>query len=403
MAKKILAPRRRRTEAEVLGYTLPVFHDKGKSIYVDFYALDPALGTMRRKKYHLDRYVTKSLQKRNATTLICVLSEKLRNGWNPWCDASSDRHYTEIGTVLDRYTTYFEKTCRPRTRENYRSRVKIFREYNDSRHRPLKYAYEFDREFCIEFLDYILLDRDAGPRTRNNYKCWLSGFGAWMQERKYIEDNPAEGIPKISENPKKRQPLTKEMMRQLHRHLREEDRYFLLACLMEYYTFIRPTELSNLRIQDIRLKDKSIFVSKEYSKNKRDGYVGLNDTIIRLMLDLGILTLSGDLYLFGKHFRPSAKKEDADQFNKRWGLLRKRMGWGDEYQFYSLKDTGIRDLANSAGVVVARDQARHTDIATTNRYLGASRTVHSETQSFLGALEPVELTTDQARHPDGRE
>lgn len=57
------------------------------------------------------------------------------------------------------------------------------------------------------------------------------------------------------------------------------------------------------------------------------------------------------------------------------------------YMFYSLKDSGIRDLANAVGIVVARDQARHADISTTNKYLqGSSLTVHEETKHFEGHL-----------------
>ena len=67
--------------------------------------------------------------------------------------------------------------------------------------------------------------------------------------------------------------------------------------------------------------------------------------------------------------------------------MRKALKWGAEYQFYTLKDSGIRDLANSEGIVIARDQARHTDIATTNRYLsGREMKVAEETKHFRGAL-----------------
>ena len=387
MAKKNLSSKQRNTDADVLGYMLPVFHEKGKKVYVDFRCFDPALGVMRRKKYHLDRYKTKKERKLHADLLIATLTAKLRSGWNPWCDASTDRQFTEISEILDRYTEYVEKTCRERTQENYRSRVNVFREYNNCRYRPIKYAYEFDKTFVLEFLDHILLDRDAGARTRNNYKGWLSSLSEWMIGRKYINENPAEGIPKLHEDPKKRQPLSKEMMKALYAHLLEYDKHFLLACLFEYYTFIRPTELSNIRIDDIRIKEQKVFISAKFSKNKRDGYVGLNDTLIRLMLDLKIFGYPGTHHLFGKNFIPSGKKVDADIFNKRWVRMRTHLGWGDEYQFYSLKETGIRDLANSAGVVIARDQARHTDIATTNKYLGATTTVHPETQNFKGALE----------------
>ena len=60
----------------------------------------------------------------------------------------------------------------------------------------------------------------------------------------------------------------------------------------------------------------------------------------------------------------------ADMFNRRWADLRKELKFDNDIKFYSLKDSGIRDLSNSAGVVTARDQARHQDVATTNKYLG---------------------------------
>lgn len=386
MAKKILSQRRRNTDADVLGYTLPVYHDKGSKVYVDFSCFDPSRGELRRKKYHLDKYKSKRERRLYADLLISTLSLKLRSGWNPWCDATSDRQLTSFDEILDRYTDYVEKTCRARTQENYRSKANVLREYNHRRFHPIKYAYEFDKAFAVEFLDHILLDRDAGARTRNNYKSWLGSLSEWMMSRKYISDNIVEGIPKISEDPKKRQPLTKEMMRTLHSHLQEIDRHFLLACLFEYYTFIRPTELSNIRIDDLRLKERQVFISAKFSKNKRDGHVGLNDTLIKLMLDLGTFRHPGDSFLFGPRFMPSVRQADPDMFNKRWVQMRKKLGWGAEYQFYSLKDTGIRDLANSAGIVIARDQARHTDIATTNKYLGASANVHPETLDFKGAF-----------------
>lgn len=50
--------------------------------------------------------------------------------------------------------------------------------------------------------------------------------------------------------------------------------------------------------------------------------------------------------------------------------MRKELGFGSEYQFYSLKDTGITDLLNS-GVpsLSVRDQARHSELATTEKYI----------------------------------
>ena len=202
-----------------------------------------------------------------------------------------------------------------------------------------------------------------------------------------MEHNPVERIKSLPEDKKFRTALSKVDLERLHDYLNETNRHFLLACQMEYYTFIRPDELSNIRLRDINITDQKVFVSSTISKNRRDGMVGLNDSIIRLMIELEIFNHDSDCYLFGRDFKPSAKKADSRIFREYFNKVRAFLRFGKEYQFYSLKDSGIRDLANAAGIVVARDQARHTDISTTNKYLvGQDLTVHEETKHFKGGL-----------------
>lgn len=373
--------------SSLLGYRFPVFHDTASGCYVDFYAFDPITGKQQRKKIYLDKYKSKKEKKLHANIIISTLTQKLLSGWNPWCDVKRSRSFTPFRDVIDRYLEYVAKTGRKKTIQNYSSRCKILEEYNATRFQPITYAYQYTRDFVMEFLDWILLDRDNGPRTRNNYKGWCSALGEFMKDRKYIDENPAASIPKIPEDEKKRQPLSPSMVRQMQRHLAKEDPHFLLAVMMEYYTFIRPSELSAIRINDISIKEQRIFVSRDISKNKRDGYVGLNETLIRMMLELGVFSHPGDCYLFSRGFRPDIRKMGPDIFNKRWATMRKALKWGSEYQFYSMKDTGIRDLANAEGIVIARDQARHTDISTTNKYLGIDRNVHAETKRFKGEFD----------------
>ena len=259
------------------------------------------------------------------------------------------------------------------------------KEYIDSLVVPIKYAYQFDTSFCNDFIDYVYLDRESSPRTRNNYRGWLYGFAEFMVARNYISSNPVEHIKIIPEYDKYRKDLSEDMLQRMTTYLLEKDKPFYLACMMQYYTLIRPGELSRLKIKDISLKKQSVFVSKDFSKNHKDAEVGLNATIIHLMLDLQVLNNPGDYYLFGKGFLPNAERTGADQFNKRWKKMREALGWNDCYQFYSLKDTGIRDLANAQGVVVARDQARHRDITTTNKYI-QKHGVQTSTLHFKGGL-----------------
>lgn len=377
---------RTKTTSQLLGFTYPKLHT-GKNWYIDFYALDPATGEMRRKKFMLDGLDKVSQKRRKAAEIIEQIMRKLREGWNPWVNSQESRGFTTLQDCLDRYMEYVAKKSRSKTKHSYQSRVNILLQYLSSCVLPIKYAYQFDGAFINDYLDWLYLDRGVSERTRNNYRGWCYSFAEFLVSRKYIESNPVDSIPALNEKKKHRKDLSPKMLQQMRSHLKQNDKYFLLACLMEYYTFIRPTELSYLKVGDINLKDKTVFVSEDFSKNKKSAKVALNDTLIKLMIELEVLSKPTHFFLFGKNFRPAAERSNADQYNRRWKKMREALGWSDEYQFYSLKDSGIRDLANEQGVVVARDQARHSDVSTTNRYIQEhNMQVHDEAKSFKGAL-----------------
>ncbi len=370
----------------ILQFTYPRLHTK-KSWYVDFMSFDPGTGSMRRKKYMLDGIPKITDRRKRAAELIEALTKRLRAGWSPWVNVDDNRGYTPLADALERYEAHVERMDKYKTRKSYSSRLSVFREFLDSRILPPKYVYQYDAALVSDFLDWILLDRECGARTRNNYRCWCSSLAVFFIERRYITENPAERIKPLTQAPKKRQPLTESMLRRLSSYLAERDPRFLLACRMEYYTFIRPAELTQIRINDISVKEQSVFIPAEVSKNRRDGKVGLNDEILKLMIDTGVFNHPGEFYIFGKNMAPARERASSEIFRRKWNKLRAALRWGKEFQFYSLKDSGLRDLANSEGIVIARDQARHTDVSTTNKYLqGRDLPVHEETKHFNGLL-----------------
>lgn len=381
-ARKNFSPK-----SEVLGFTYPKLHT-GKSWYVDFTSLDPATGTMRRKKYMLDSIGKITDRRKRAQELIESLMSLLRSGWSPWVNVEDNRGYTLLEDALQKYEKWLEKQPKLKTRQSYGSKLNILRGYIKSLVIPPKYVYQFNTSFVTDFLDWLYLDREVSGRTRNNYRGWCSSLAEYFMEREYISANPVLKTKQVAEDAKKRQPLKPQMLQALRSHLlREGNKIFLLACMMEYYTMIRPTELVHIRISDISLKEQSVFVSAEFSKNKRDGKVGLNEEIIKLMLDIDLFKKPGNCYIFGDKLRSCETMASSEIFRREWKKVRKALRWSDDYQFYSLKDSGIRDLANAKGIVIARDQARHTDISTTNKYLqGRDMPVHNETKDFKGLL-----------------
>lgn len=370
--------------SDIVGYTPPTLH-KGVRWFVDFSAYDPARGLMRRKRYYITDNLSISAKKHRAAEIMEVLTKQLCQGWNPWLTNDESRGFVLFENCLERYSEYVDRMDRKRTRQSYSSKVNILKDFIAVQTNPIKYAYQFDVTFCTDFIDWIFLDRESSPRTRNNYRGWLYSLAEFLIARKHIKTNPVEHIRVMPEHEKFRKDLSPQMLKQMATHLNKVDKPFYLACLMQYYTLIRPGVMSNLKIGDISIKRQSVFVSKEFSKNHKDAEVGLNKIVIKLMLDLGIFNYPNDFYLFGSKFKPSKEKYGAYQFNIRWKAMRKALNWDDCYQFYSLKDSGIRDLANAQGVVVARDQARHSDISTTNKYI-QKHGVQQVTLNFEGNL-----------------
>lgn len=277
--------------SDLVGYTPPTLH-KGVRWFVDFSAYDPARGLMRRKRYYITDNLSISAKKHRAAEIMEVLTKQLCQGWNPWVTDDESRGFVYFDNCLERYLDYVDRMDRKKTRQSYRSRVNILREFITSQVNPIKYAYQFDIGFCNDFIDWIYLDRESSPRTRNNYRGWLYGLAEFLIARKHINTNPVEHIKVMPEHEKYRKDLTPEMLNQMSNYLCRNDKSFFLACLMQYYTLIRPGELSHLKVGDISLKKQTVFVSHEFSKNHKDAEVGLNKIIIKLMLDLEVFKLS---------------------------------------------------------------------------------------------------------------
>lgn len=294
--------------SDILSYTLPKLHT-GKTWYVDFMCYDPSEQKMKRKKYMLDGIEKITERRKRAADIIASVTSRLRSGWNPWVELSNSRQYAKVDAVLELYEKYLRKlfdtkAIKENTYLDYNKRIRVLKEYMQKHAMPILYIYQFNLSYISDFLDYILMDRDSSARTRNNYKVWLSSFCSWLVEKQYMEVNPCEHIKALKEEPKRRDALSPSDLRKLKDYLEKHNRHYLLVCRMVYYTFIRPEELTRIRLKDIYLKEQKIYIGGDISKNRKDAMVGLNDELIKLMIDLDVFKHDGDCYLFSKNFMP---------------------------------------------------------------------------------------------------
>ena len=362
----------------IISYSYPKMYS-GKEIFVAFTAYDPALGKMRRKKIKLNHIAKSSERRKFANDLILRLSEKLRQGWNPWIEADDNMAYHCFDDVMDRYHDYLLKmydddNLRKETIDGYLSKLRVMKSFNADRKLPIIYIYQFDRNFVVDFLDYVYMDLGNTPRTRNNYLNWLSSLGSWLQQHQYKKDRITAGITcfKRCGRDKDRTVISDVDMRRLHDYLVTRNKHYLLACYILHYVLIRPREMSYLQLKDFHLKNQTIFISGKFSKNRKNAVVTLPAKVIHLMVELNVFDSPDTYYLFSENFRPGKERRSEKTFRDYWTRrIRKDLHFGEKYKFYSLKDTGITNMLRTCDVVTVRDQARHSSILITDIYTPA--------------------------------
>lgn len=149
---------------EILSFTYPRLHT-GLCWFISFYAFDPAKGAMRRKRIKINSVGTSAEKRRYAAQVCHRLSAKLETGWNPWVEAEADYSYKLFADALNQYRTYINKqlndeVLRKSTIHGYMSSAGILERWNNESPAPIGYVYQFDRSFCVRFLDYVYLGRE---------------------------------------------------------------------------------------------------------------------------------------------------------------------------------------------------------------------------------------------------
>lgn len=361
---------------DINGY-LPARLVEGAKWYIEFYCFDPDLDAMRRKRLYVPFISPKTERRKYAQEMIRNVNTRLSSGWNPFLRLSDPKEYTVFKDVCEAYARYqlqlsVSDERRKKTYYGYTSMLSTFRKWNDEQPKPVVFIYQLKRSVIDEFLDWLWISEQKTARTRDNYLSFFRTFCKWMQSKGYISEDPTAGLQMVQGKrkvEKNRAVIPKEEMLRLRAYLEKNDRHFLLACYILYYCFIRPNEMAHLKIGDVNVMKGTISVDKSFSKNRRSQVVTVPDHVMHLMIDLHVLEVQTDYFLFGRNCRPGREFWMPKYFCDRWKRVAKALGFPAEYKFYSLKDTGITDMIRSGEDLLAvRDQARHSSLQMTDLY-----------------------------------
>ena len=358
---------------------------KGKEWYISYYVIYPATGKLRRVRIKLNRIKPISQRVLIARKLICEITEKLLAGWNYFIESEAPKSYHFIFKVMDTFINVHEKELEHHSMRCYRSYVKYLKEYLlRNNFSDQMYVASFDRRIASDIMIEIK-EGDYSFRTYNNYLQFFVSMFNWFMEFNYISVNPFGHIKKIPKKRlvKTRQTLTEANRIQLRDYLIAQDNnnYFVM-CMLCYYCFLRPNEISQLRVKDIDIERQLVHVSKEIAKNDNDSSRTIPDVMMQYVKKLN-LNYPPDYFLFSMDshwgFIPGQKRAEGREISRYWSVVRTALKWPMFLQFYSLKDTGITNmLGDGVATNFVQGQADHSSLTMTSIYAAKKNSVAEE-------------------------
>ncbi len=370
--KKMSTPQKPKKVTPFVDY-IPAELRENKTWEIVYYALDPHTNTLKIKRNRVRPLKSVSERRKLGKRMVLEVNKRLGRGWNPFINEDEFRGYTRFSQVCKIFLDRTEKEVRnndkrPDTLRSYASFLKNFQFFLSEIGESDMFALKFEHSLLRDFIDHIYYDRENSARTRNNYLHFFNTFSEWMIRRQYISKNPTLRIEPLPVSRKTRIVIPDEVLKHIFEYLKKVSPQYHILCLMCYYCLIRRTEMTKIRVRDIILKNSVIYITSETAKNKKNLPVTIPDILLPELAN-HLKKANNQDFVFGTNFLPGPASIHPKKISDQWDKLRSKLNLPQEYQWYSLKDTGITNLLK-AGVplISVRDQARHHSSNQTDAY-----------------------------------
>ncbi len=395
--------------------------DLSKRWFVRFSAYDPATRKLRRSKQFWcpAQYTTAATRRAWAKKKCHEINTLLTSGYEFYVASPPTSHVTQsepavLATVnkvpielrttfdlrpatfvdaLDRLLSLRAITHRDRTHDTNRDTVNRWKQFCawlnaekqiDLLPMPIDGLTGSDLN---AFSDYLLQERSNSNRTRNNLLGDLRTLVNLMSERGWLAGQAFPKWGKLIESPTRIHDVyTAEQRQVLISHLRVHDHRLLLLVQFIYYTFLRPIELTRIRVRDVDLQNNRILIHKSDAKGGRKSagfeVVVINEQFRQYIDEMNLQIAHPNYYLFGRGLLTCGVQTVRNRLSERHSQALRDCGLYNELlSFYGHKHTGVvRAYQAGADIVWLQKQLRHASLDDTQIYLRA-----------LGLLPPERL------------
>ncbi len=160
----------------------------------------------------------------------------------------------------------------------------------------------------IAYLNSLTL-RGLSGYTYNSHLALLRRMAGRMQERRIIKKNFTEGISKREVEESYNIPFTPDQKMKLEIGMQENRPELFLITRLIYFAFLRPSEITRLKVGDINLREGHIMCRSTMTKNKKTDYIPISKQLMDVLIEYKVHQLDPSLYLVGNGTKLTPSKK----------------------------------------------------------------------------------------------
>jgi integrase len=348
-----------------------------KDWYVYYSFRNPETGKLVRQtniKYEANRYKTAKDRFEYLKNIQFKVSILLKKGYNPFLDNTelTNKYYGKVNPVDTTIEVITEKEIIPEqvsvvvkkeltireafefglknkinvlgkaSYSNYQGRIKRFLAWLDNNEITSSSGIStLNKKVLNEYLNFIL--ETSRATNRNNTRADLSSLVQVLVDNELMSINFVKSISILKATPERNKTYSIKQESDILNYLKVNDPILLLYTQFIIYNLLRPIEVNRLKIDDLDLEGKKLFVK---AKNKAVKVKIIPQKIIDLLPDFSQMNKNHYLFTptkFGGEWE-AEENNRRDYFSKKFKVVKDHFGLNDDYGLYSFRHTSITNL-----------------------------------------------------------
>ena len=235
-----------------------------------------------------------------------------------------------------------QKVLNPNSYTKFKSRIKRFDKWLvDEGFDLMKDITCIEKKLVIRYLNSVL--QATSPRNRNNTRTDLGSLFQTLVDNDVIQVNFVREINVLQATPERNKTYTTTEQKDIFKYLKQNDKILYLFVQFVSYNYLRPIEVCRLKVKDIDLIDKKLYVK---AKNKPVKTKIIPDILLNELPDISMLNKEDYLFTpdkIGGSWDTKVENK-RNYFSKQFKKIKDHFGLGKDYGLYSFRHTFITKL-----------------------------------------------------------